>query len=149
MCAEIKTGARFMAAPRRKKGEAMSDYIRYREEKGLSNNQIIRTIAEGYPGYTKIQNTMVNNPQKYGICLLPEAEKLLVDKFGEGEGIKLRGVKRRESRRKKSNRLVVRLNDEMYNRVRDLMFRVRYTSVQAFLEDALTAMVEQEMEEQT
>ena len=127
----------------------MSDYIRYREEKGLSNNQIIRTIAEGYPGYTKIQNTMVNNPQKYGICLLPEAEKLLVDKFGEGEGIKLRGVKRRESRRKKSNRLVVRLNDEMYNRVRDLMFRVRYTSVQAFLEDALTAMVEQEMEEQT
>ena len=127
----------------------MSDYIRYREEKGLSNNQIIRTIAEGYPGYTKIQNTMVNNPQKYGICLLPEAEKLLVDKFGEGKGIKLRGVKRSESRRKKSNRLVVRLNDEMYNRVRDLMFRLRYTSVQAFLEDALTAMVEQEMEEQT
>ena len=55
----------------------MSDYVRYREEKGLSNNQIIRTVAEGYPGYTKIQNTMVNNPQKYGICLLPEAEKLL------------------------------------------------------------------------
>ena len=127
----------------------MSDYVRYREEKGLSNNQIIRTVAEGYPGYTKIQNTMVNNPQKYGICLLPEAEKLLVDKFGEGEGIKLHGAKRSESRRKKSNRLVVRLNDEMYNRVRDLMLRLRYTSVQAFLEDALTAMVEQEMEEQT
>ena len=127
----------------------MSDYVRYREEKGLSNNQIIRTVAEGYPGYTKIQNTMVNNPQKYGICLLPEAEKLLVDKFGEGEGIKINGIKRSESRRKKSNRLVVRLNDEMYNRVRDLMFRLRYTSVQAFLEDALTAMVEQEMEAQT
>ena len=127
----------------------MSDYVRYREEKGLSNNQIIRTIAEGYPGYTKIQNTMVNNPQKYGICLLPEAEKLLIDKFGEGEGIKLPGVKRNESRRKKTNRLVVRLNDEMYNRVRDLMLKLRYTSVQAFLEDALTAMVEQEMEEQT
>lgn len=127
----------------------MSDYIRYRNEKGLSNNQIIRTVAEGYPSYTKIQNTMVNNPQKYGICLLPEAEKLLVDKFGEGEGIKLHGAKRSESRRKKSNRLVVRLNDEMYNRVRDLMFRLGYTSVQAFLEDALTAMVKQEMEEQT
>ena len=127
----------------------MSDYVRYREEKGLSNNQIIRTIAERYPGYTKIQNTMINNPQKYGICLLPEAEKLLVDKFGEGEGIKLNGVKRSESQRKKSNRLVVRLNDEMYNRVRDLMLRLRYTSVQAFLEDALTAMVEQEMGEQT
>lgn len=127
----------------------MSDYVRYREEKGLSNNQIIRTVAEGYPGYTKIQNTMVNNPQKYGICLLPEAEKLLVDKFGEGEGIKIHGAKHSESRRKKSNRLVVRLNDEMYNRVRDLMFKLRYTSVQAFLEDALTAMVEQEMEEQT
>ena len=127
----------------------MSDYVRYREEKGLSNNQIIRTIAERYPGYTKIQNTMVNNPQKYGICLLPEAEKLLVDKFGEGKGIQLNGVKRSESQRKKSNRLVVRLNDEMYNRVRDLMLRLRYTSVQAFLEDALTAMVEQEMEEQT
>lgn len=127
----------------------MSDYVRYREEKGLSNNQVIRTIAERYPGYTKIQNTMVNNPQKYGICLLPEAEKLLVDKFGEGKGIKLHSAKRSESRRKKSNRLVVRLNDEMYNRVRDLMFRLRYTSVQAFLEDALTAMVEQEMEEQT
>lgn len=127
----------------------MSDYVRYREEKGLSNNQIIRTVAEGYPGYTKIQNTMVNNPRKYGICLLPEAEKLLVDKFGEGEGIKLPSVKRSESRRKKTNRLVVRLNDEMYNRVRDLMLRLRYTSVQAFLEDALTAMVEQEMEEQT
>ena len=127
----------------------MSDYVRYREEKGLSNNQIIRTVAECYPGYTKIQNTMVNNPQKYGICLLPEAEKLLVDKFGEGEGIKLHGAKRSESRRKKSNRLVVRLNDEMYNRVRDLMFRLRYTSVQAFLEDALTAMVEQETREQT
>lgn len=123
----------------------MSDYVRYRDSKGLTNSQIVKAVSAAYPGYTKIQNTMVNNPDKYGVCLLPEAEKLIVEAYGEGDGIRIPGVKRRDCNRKKNNRLTVRLNDEMYNRVRDLMFRLRYDTVQDFLEAALVSMVEQEL----
>lgn len=123
----------------------MSDYVRYRDSKGLTNSQMVKAVSTSYPGYTKIQHTMVNNPDKYGVCLLPEAERLIVEAYGEGEGIKLPGAKSRDCKRKKRNRLVVRLNDEMYNRVRDLMLRLHYDTVQSFLEAALSSMVEQEL----
>ena len=112
----------------------MSDYVRYRDSKGLTNSQMVKAVSTSYPGYTKIQHTMVNNPDKYGVCLLPEAERLIVP-----------GAKSRDCKRKKRNRLVVRLNDEMYNRVRDLMLRLHYDTVQSFLEAALSSMVEQEL----
>lgn len=123
----------------------MSDYVRYRDSKGLTNSQMVKAVSTSYPGYTKIQHTMVNNPDKYGVCLLPEAERLIVEAYGEGEGIKLPSTKSRDCKRKKRNRLVVRLNDEMYNRVRDLMLRLHYDTVQSFLEAALSSMVEQEL----
>ena len=53
---------------------------------------------------------------------------------------------RHRPNRKKPNRLVVYLGDELNNRVRDLMARLRYHTVQDFLESALSSMVEHGME---
>lgn len=51
--------------------------------------------------------------------------------------------KKQPPNRKKKNRLIVRVNDELNNRIRDLMAEMKFYTVQDFLEAALLAMVEQ------
>lgn len=131
----------------------MTDYNLYRSEKGISNNQIIRIVSKEYRGFNKIQCSMISNPEKYGVCLIPEAEKLLIDSFGEGSGLlstvhgtqlgdTAESVRKKKPVRSKPNRLVVYLNNELNIRVRELMYSLKFDTVQDFLESALAAMVE-------
>lgn len=122
----------------------MSNYAVYKASKGISNGQVIATVRRDFPGYSKIQNSMVMNPERYGVKLTEDAEAALISAYGDGPGLDISCPARRSTGvRKKPNRLVVRLGDELYNRVRDLMTELGYKTTQDFLEDALTSMVEQ------
>lgn len=134
----------------------MSNYALYKQEKKLTSKEMVSAVKKDFPAYSKIQNSMIMYPEKYGLCLVPEAEQSLVNVFGGGPGLEsAENAKisedsatenRRRPNRRKPNRLVVYLGDELNNRVRDLMFRLRYNTVQDFLEAALSSMVSQEME---
>jgi hypothetical protein len=126
----------------------MTNYKAYRSAVGISSGQMIETIRAEYPKFSKIQNSMVSNPA-YGICLLPEAESLLVEKYGTAPGLTVsdghtvsKATPRKADKRRKKNRMTVRLDDETALRVRELMTAMHYIRAQDFLEQALLSMLE-------
>ena len=113
----------------------MSNYAEYREAVGIKNADMIRAIRVSYKNYSGATNAMVNNPERYGVCLIPEAEKLLAANFGTGKGLDYRNEKpvRKACLRKKPNRLSVYLSDEMYKEIVAAMKRDGCQTVQEFL----------------
>lgn len=53
------------------------DMKEYRLNTGMSVKDVVSCLKEHYPKYSKITHSMVENPDKYGVQLLPEAQKLL------------------------------------------------------------------------
>ena len=113
----------------------MSDYKTYREAVGISNSDMIRALRGHYKKYGGATNAMVNNPESYGVCLLPQAEKILAANFGVANGLtyaKEKAVKK-ACLRKKPNRLSVYLSDEMYDMVKQSMRENEIDTVQEWL----------------
>lgn len=119
----------------------MTDYNSYRLSKNLTNRDIISCVRSKYPSYGKMQNSVVNNPERNGVCLLPEAEKLLIQKFGYGPGLLARRPSARNHGNKdKPNRYSVRLSTELSQRVEQVMDYLCFTSKQDFIEAAIVQM---------
>lgn len=115
----------------------MSDYAAYRRSVNISNGDIIRVLSPVYPHFSKVQTTMINNSDKYGVRLTKEAEQLLAEEFGYGVGLEVKPKKKRSVKRAKSHHLSVRLDDQCYDMVREKMRQKGCTSVQSFLEEML------------
>lgn len=117
----------------------MSNYVEYRKAVGISNKDMIRAIKGSYRKYSGATNAMVNNPDSYGVCLLPQAEKLLAANFGYGNGLAVKEEKpvRKPSVRKRPNRISVYLTDKMYEKVKAIMQDRGYDTFQDFLLDIL------------
>lgn len=121
----------------------MPDYNRYRREKGLSNNDMISCLRPHYPKVQKATMTMINNPDDYAVQLLPEAEMLLKKTFGFGKGLSICDRPRSSHGNKnKPNRLYVRVDDSLMERVKALMSRMCFATTQDFVEAAIIQMVE-------
>ena len=105
------------------------DYKQYRADTGITSKDMIRVVRDIYPNYSKITQSMVDNPEKYGICLLPAAEKAVTSHFGEPD-------KAPPPKRKKAHRLVVYLEDEPYQEVRACI-EEQGVSTQEFLHELL------------
>lgn len=122
------------------------DYNAFRDSKGINNTDMIRTLRAKYPKYSKAQHSMVNNPDKNGVCLLPEAEAQLVSVFGEGPGLSISAgpAKKRKNHdnKDKPRRLCVRLSDPIFERVNALVSRMSFATMQDFIEAAIVAMLE-------
>lgn len=119
----------------------MQNYNLYREEKNISNNDMIRVIKDGFPAFTKVQMSFASNPQKSALCLVPEAEALLVAAFGDGAGLSSTSKKaappKSKPNRKKPHRLVVYLDDGLFSDVQSLATKRGFATMQAFLENVL------------
>lgn len=136
----------------------MTDYKLYRNEKHISNTEMVDAIKPEFPGFSKIQASMVQQPLKYGLCLLPEAEAILIEKYGQGLGLETGRIDsvysepeepvKKVVHRRKRNRLAVRLTDEMYRKVMIMMYKLNFNTVQDFLEATLQVMVERENNEE-
>lgn len=121
----------------------MPDYNRYRFEKELSNNDIINTLKAKFPKYQKSTMTMVNNPYDYAVQLLPEAEKVLVETYGEGSGLTIsRRRSRSHANSRKPKRLYVCVDDALLERMKAVMSRMHFATTQDFVEAAIQQMVE-------
>lgn len=118
----------------------MSNYAEYREAVGIKNADMIRALRGSFRKYGGATNAMVNNPDSYGVCLTPQAEKVLAANFGYANG--LQHVKEKPVRkacmRKKPNRLSVYLTDEMYETIKTMMHYEGFDTVQDFLLKILT-----------
>lgn len=115
----------------------MPDYAKYRAALKLTNNDFISVIGSIYPGFTKIQCTMINKPAKYGVQLTKEAEEALIDKYGYSDGLSVKKKTKRSVKRIKTNRLTVRLDNASYDRLKNKMQQRGSESVQSFLEEII------------
>ena len=91
----------------------MTDYKAYREAVGIENPDMTRTLQGMFPRYSKVDANFVNNPKQHGLCLLPEAEQLLVHVYGPGPGLQ-HTAKKKPEKRKKSHAITFRMTDELY-----------------------------------
>lgn len=55
----------------------MFDLREFRELNGLKPREIVETLRPVYPGYDKTVNSKVENPEKYGIRLIEDAEEMV------------------------------------------------------------------------
>ena len=115
----------------------MADYEKYRNSVRISNVQMTEVLREAFPSFSKIQASMVNAPEKYGLCLTPEAEAVLIANFGYGDGLNAKLRKNSKVKRHKSNRMAVRLDDPTYDMVKDKMAEMGLKNAQDFLELAI------------
>lgn len=124
----------------------MSDYAQYIKSAGITSAAFTRSVREKYPAFSKITKSMVCHPDKYGVALVPEAEAKLLADFGDHPGLspaaKAVKPKPRAVARTKPNRLVVYLPDDTNAKLRELMNRRGYKTVQDFLFCVLTNLVE-------
>lgn len=111
------------------------DYKQFREDNSVSGKDMISALRELYPKYGKATQSMVDNPEKYGVRLLPAAERHLAERFvGEHDGHKV-------PNRRKPHRLVVYLPDDLYRQVRALIDEEGCTTQEFLTEILVTWLV--------
>ena len=93
----------------------MTDYPAYRTHVGIGNLDMTAALSNVFPKYNKVVAVSVNHPDTHGVCLLPEAEQILVTTFGEGPGLAHYKYlkKRKADKRRKTHRITFRMDDEM------------------------------------
>jgi len=122
----------------------MQDYVAYRDHTEISSIDMVKALRPRFRGFTKNIMSYLNQPEKYGICLTPEAEEIIVNTFGSGPGLAHRKFqKKRPERRTKQNRMTVRIDDDLYFRLLSLeTVGETYPTMQAVVEAALRDFVD-------
>lgn len=121
----------------------MQDYEQYREHTDISSLMMVKALKPTFKSVTKSILAIVNNPKKYGCCLTPEAEQILVDTFGSGPGLAHRKHrKRRPAKRSKGHAVTVRMDDDLYLRLMSLKTDGEYPTTQALAEALLRDSLE-------
>lgn len=118
----------------------MPDYPLYMQAAGISRRDTINELKKQFPNFEKSSLAMVCNPDNYGVQLTPEAEKRLVAAFGYYAGLATR-PRKKDTARKKANRLYVRLDDAMFDRLKQLFARTAYSSMQDLIEASLADFI--------
>lgn len=121
----------------------MIDYLRYADITGIQQKDMVEAVAAEYPGFTKAQMSFACNPAQYALCLIPEAEKLLEDRFGRAPGlsISVRIGDKKHGNKAKPNRLYVRIDDALRSRVQSVYESMCFASMQDMLEAAIADFV--------
>lgn len=111
----------------------------FRTERGLTSTQIVAVMREQYPGYDKYLNSKVENPEKYGVRIVNDAERLLEEAFS-----RTAPEPRKRDCRRLPQRIQCRLSKTDYTRLQQALKREGYDTIQA----GITALIERYLNEQ-
>ena len=123
----------------------MTDYSSYRDHVGITNPEMTKALHAVYRGFGRPAASFVNNPERSGVCLLPEAEALLVNTFGPGPGLASLEFapevleanppkKHRPDRRRKAYRITFRMDEDTYKQAMQLKESAEAMSMQELFE---------------
>lgn len=112
------------------------DYKQFRAQNGLSTKDMIAAVRETCPKYSKIQQSMVDGPDKYGVCLLPALDEMLIERFGSSQ----KSVVKKQPQRKKANRFQVWLDDDTAKKFMAIRAREGSTT-QQLLQDLIENLI--------
>ncbi len=123
--------------------KVMVDYKRYGDSRGITQQDMVRTIRTDFPYFGKSQMSMAANPSRNAVQLIPDAEKLLEKAFGKGPGLSITPkLGRNHGNKKKPNRLCVRIDDALRSRLQKVYEQMCFASMQDLLEAAIAGFVE-------
>jgi len=88
--------------------------------------EIIATLTKKYPKFSKVTASMVAHPERYGVCLTPEAKAYLREAYPPKE--------KKPCYRSKTNMVSVRLTDWDFMRFKKAYEESGEKSVQDYLE---------------
>ena len=121
----------------------MQDYEQYRSATGISSLMMVSALKPRFRSITKQILAIVNHPETYGVCLVPEAERLLEKTFGPGPGLAYQSAKRRGTRaRRKGHALTVRMGEDLYLRLMSMKTAGEFPTTQALAEALLRESIE-------
>ena len=98
----------------------------------MTNKEIIERISAVYPKFSKVQLSMVHHESLYGICLCPNAKRLI-------QKNKPTQTKAKTDDRKK---LTVRIEPTLYDKLKEVMIRSGYKSINDLITNLITKEVE-------
>lgn len=81
----------------------------------MTRSEIIATLNQKYPNFSKITMCMVLHPERYGVCLTSEASTYIQEIYPDIEPPyipKKRHKKKAPAKRKKGNRLSFYVDDD-------------------------------------
>ena len=127
----------------------MPNYNTYCSEAGITNRDMIAELRRYYPRYGKPVQSMICHPEKYAVQLTPEAEAILRLAFGTHPGLSetvwdgqtVLPKPRRQERRKKANKLTVRLDDSLFDQLCAMYNRTAFPSMQDMVEAAIVEVL--------
>lgn len=98
----------------------------FRTERGLTSTQVVAVMREQYPGYDKYLNSKVENPERYGVRIVNDAERLLEEAFA-----KTAPEPRKRDYRRLPQRIQCRLSKTEYARLQRALRRNGFDTLQA------------------
>ena len=114
----------------------MTDYRRYCSVAGITNRDMVEALREKYPKYGKPTQSMICDPEGYAVQLVPEAEELLISRFGTAPGLSKKPP-RNHANKHKPLRLYVRINAVLKERLESVKTRLHFATDQDMIEAAL------------
>lgn len=105
------------------------DYKQFREEHGISTKEMIHTVSAVCPKFTKMQLSMVDQPEKYGVCLIPSMDKRLIEVFGKVEHLDgEEHAPKKKPNRTKPERFTFRLTKKKADKLRKIRAKLGVTT---------------------
>ena len=105
------------------------DYKQFREEHGISTKEMIYTVSAVCPKFTKMQLSMVDQPEKYGVCLIPSMDKRLIEVFGKVEHLEeSEPAPKKKPNRTKPERFTFRLTKKKADKLRKIRAKLGVTT---------------------
>lgn len=93
------------------------DYRQFRMDTGITVKDMVEVLKDVCPKYSRSIQCFADQPDKYGLCLLPSLEKLLVERFGPCKDTPPAPKSKSKPQRTKPHRLVVYLSDDLNEKV--------------------------------
>lgn len=105
------------------------DYKQFREEHVISTKEMICTVSAVCPKFTKMQLSMVDQPEKYGVCLIPSMDKRLIEVFGKVEHLDgEESAPKKKPNRTKPERFTFRLTKKKADKLRKIRAKLGVTT---------------------
>lgn len=102
------------------------------------SGEIIRVLSERYPKFSKIQLCMIRNPE-YGVCLAPEAKKLLKEKIKTHTQKRRKDTKSQQPQPPAKKRVSMRLSETEYEKLKETVRVSGCKTIQEYMEKTLFA----------
>ena len=107
------------------------------------NAEMVALVKKSYPGFDKTLLSKCSNSKRYGVELVPEAMKILLERFGQEQPPEKPQKKRTSSGHRFSCRISARLPDADYQALQRQLKADGYKTMQAWIAEMVKQYLKQ------